>query len=43
MKRGKPMGGDRIHVLRITDLVLYLPASTATAAIWKNAVWNKKG
>jgi hypothetical protein len=24
--------GDRTHVLRITDLVLYLPA---TVAIWK--------
>jgi hypothetical protein len=31
-------GGDRTHVLRITDLILYLPA---TAAIWKISVWKK--
>jgi hypothetical protein len=26
IKRGYAVGGDRSHVLRITDLVLYLPA-----------------
>ncbi len=30
-------GGDRTHVLRITDLILYLPA------LWINSVWNKIG
>jgi hypothetical protein len=29
---------DRTHVLRISDLILYLPA---TAAIWRKIVWKK--
>jgi len=29
IKRGVAVGGDRTHVLRITDLVLYLPATAA--------------
>jgi hypothetical protein len=29
IKRGNAAGGDRTHVLRITDLVLYLPATAA--------------
>jgi hypothetical protein len=29
IKRGIAMDGDRTHVLRITDLVLYLPATAA--------------
>jgi hypothetical protein len=31
-EKRKGHGGDRTHVLRITDLVLYL---SATAAVWK--------
>jgi hypothetical protein len=32
IKKGNSTDGDRTHGLRITDLVLHLPA---TAAIWK--------
>ncbi len=37
-EKRKGRGGDRTHVLRITDLVLYL---SATAAVWKKAVCNR--
>jgi hypothetical protein len=30
IKRINAVGGDRTHVLRITDLILYLPATAAT-------------
>ncbi len=40
IKRGVAVGGDRTHVLWITDLVFYLPA---TAAIWIKRIWNKIG
>ncbi len=33
------VGGDRLHVLRKTDLILYLPA---TAVIWNITVWNEQ-
>jgi hypothetical protein len=29
IKRGLAVGGDRTHILRITDLALYLPATAA--------------
>jgi hypothetical protein len=29
IKTGFAVGGDRTHILRITDLVLYLPATAA--------------
>jgi hypothetical protein len=29
IKTGNAVGGDRTHILRITDLVLFLPATAA--------------
>jgi hypothetical protein len=29
IKTGYAVGGDRTHILRITDLILYLPATAA--------------
>jgi hypothetical protein len=37
-EKGSDHGGDRTQVLKITDLILYLPA---TATMRKNTVWNK--